>query len=81
MTVEIIIERYKDEIEKALNVWMVKNEYLPVKLEGKVLEGLLDEFLCFLTSNSDMESVMDEIDKDYMLGEYDCFTSIANNED
>lgn len=81
MTVEMIIERYKDAIEETLNAWMVKNHYLPVKLEGKVLEGLLDEFLCFLTSESDMEFVMDEIDNCMMLAEYDWCTSTAEEDD
>lgn len=61
---------YKDDIEKKLNEWMTKNEYKEVKLEGAVLEDLMDELFCLLTSN-DLFYIMDEIDKDMMLGECD----------
>ena len=81
MIVEIEIGQYKDEIEKTLNVWMEENEYAPVKLEGEVLKDLLDEFLCFLTSESDMAMVMDEIDNCLMLDEYVWCTRTSKEED
>lgn len=61
---------YKDDIEKKLNEWMTINGYKEVKLEGAVLEDLMDELFCLLTSN-DLFYIMDEIDKDMMLGAYD----------
>ena len=74
-----LLETYLPVVESMLNTWMVDNEYKEVKLEGDVLKNLLEEVLCFLSNQSDLSFVMDEIDNDRMLGEYDWCESTAED--
>lgn len=66
-----IFERYRTEIQRNFDNWMEENEYEKVELSDEVLNDLMDEFFAFLSSQSNFDFVMDEIDKDRLLGLYD----------
>ena len=64
-----IIEKYKDEMIKGLNEWLKENGYKEVEGNEEVMEDLLDEVLSHFIGNVD--DVMDDLDKDGLLGEYE----------
>ena len=66
-----LFEKHKPSIQKELNCWLSDNNYEEVELNDEIIKDLLDELLCLLSSRSGMQIVMDDIDKDRMLGECD----------
>lgn len=66
-----LLKNYLPDLQRNFDRWMEENEYKKVEMNPEVIADLLDEFLSFLASPSDFAFVMDEVDKDQMLGEYD----------
>mgnify|MGYP001030616621 CR=1 FL=1 len=76
--VEELFGKYKSDIERNLKNWMKENEYKEVDLTDEVIVDLMDEFLSFLSSKSEFGFVMNEIDKDGLMGEYEWCESVED---